>query len=52
MSGTDRLRPWPGQPDTCTCTTPAVATLEETLGCPARWQWTPGTGWTHDRSAA
>ena len=39
--------PWPGEPEQCTCTRLVVATLEETLGCPAGWRYAPGTGWVH-----
>lgn len=38
---------WLGEPAQCTCARMVVATLEETLGCPAGWRWVPGTGWVH-----
>jgi len=34
-------------PDTCGCTRLVVATLEETLSCPAGWRYAPGIGWLH-----
>ena len=39
--------PLPGEPVTCTCKQVAVATLEETLACPARWIGIAGLGWFH-----
>lgn len=32
----------------CGCTVTVVATIEETLTCPARWEYRPGTGWIHE----
>ena len=37
----------PGEPVRCTCKQVAVATLEETLACPARWIGLAGLGWFH-----
>jgi hypothetical protein len=37
----------PGEPVTCTCKQVAVATLEETLACPAGWIGIKGLGWFH-----
>ena len=34
-------------PQACTCTLVAVATLAETLDCPAVWMEVPGQGWFH-----
>lgn len=45
--GHDIARPWPGQPDTCTCTRMVAAAIEETLGCADGWRWVPRTGWVH-----
>lgn len=47
-----RGRPAPLPPDlaaTCTCEPYAIAeTVEDTLGCPAEWQWIPAEGiWVH-----
>jgi hypothetical protein len=39
--------PRPGEPPRCTCTQAAVATLEQTLACPADWYPLPGGGWAH-----
>jgi hypothetical protein len=47
MSHRNGWTPWPGEPRTCTCTLLAVATLEETLGCPLPWRYAPGAGWLH-----
>jgi hypothetical protein len=37
----------PGEPVRCTCKQVAVATLEETLTCPAGWIGIKGLGWFH-----
>jgi hypothetical protein len=34
-------------PARCTCRRSVVATLAETLDCPACWYEEPGTGWVH-----
>lgn len=38
---------WAGQPERCTCRRMVVATIEETLDCPAGWRYAPGIGWLH-----
>ena len=37
----------PSEPVRCTCKQVAVATLEETLACPAGWIGIKGLGWFH-----
>ena len=44
--------PWPDEPAQCLCARTVVATIEETLDCPAPWYFAPGTGWTHAEADA
>jgi len=44
---TQKRAPLPGEPVTYTCKQVAVATLEETLACPAKWIGLEGLGWFH-----
>ena len=47
MSGADAARPWPGEPQECTCTQTTAARLGGTMDCPAGWYQDQDGTWVH-----